>query len=48
MGKAHNVVGNVHSRAAGLIDTDTFIQSSEHLEGHENENQHDTAGGGVD
>ena len=44
--EAHDVVGQVHGALAGLVDEETFVESSEALEGEEEKHQEDGGGRG--
>jgi hypothetical protein len=46
--KANNIMGDVHGGATALVDEDTFIEPSEYLEGHEDEDKNGATGVGVD
>ena len=47
MSKANNIMGDVHGGATELVDEDTFIEPSEYLEGHEDEDKSDANGVGI-
>jgi len=46
--KPNNVVGDVHSGVAGLVDENTFIEPPEHLKGEKEESKDDAEGICVD